>query len=315
MQEESILDPFGTAGRILAKRWDFDLSFEPGILDFLKREKASPGEIWRNHPRLARSIPYGSGVGHLFGGAVVQLIKMQNMRNTPSPELQLEKGRTHVGLGFVDLQQLMEAELISKAGDGPVSWFGFDMNPIAVAKTKLVLAMLDEEVPIVQILQLWFSTVITSAETLVVFSKRLMLLEKDRELLHILRCWRENATLKSKRDRVEYARYILTGEIFLQGARKTTGNPTFFPPPDEPFYQRCEENIFHSVDINNFDYKDSLLTSIEKRFQDNLLKLKKNIKEGLIGVTVSTASISPSNKDPGQDQETRACYDRLVKPP
>ena len=39
MQEESILDPFGTAGRILAKRWDFDLSFEPGILDFLKRRQ------------------------------------------------------------------------------------------------------------------------------------------------------------------------------------------------------------------------------------------------------------------------------------
>ena len=149
-----------------------------------------------------------------------------------------------------------------EAGDGPVSWFGFDMNPIAVAKTKLVLAMLDEEVPIVQILQLWFSTVITSeaAETLVVFSKRLMLLEKDRELLHILRCWRENVhsftaesslkawkpgpkalvplpMLKSKRDRVEYARYILTGEIFLQRARKTTGigNPTFFPSSDKPF--------------------------------------------------------------------------------
>ena len=102
--------------------------------------------------------------------------------------------------------------------------------------------------------------------------------------------------LKSKRDRVEYARYILTGEIFLQGARKTTGNPTFFTPSDQPFYQRCEENIFHSVDINKLDYKDSLLTSTEKRFQDNLLKLKKNIKEGQIRVTVSTASISPSNK-------------------
>ena len=56
MEEESILDPFGTAGRILAKRWDCDLTFEPGIPDFLKREKPSPGEIWRNLPRLARSI-------------------------------------------------------------------------------------------------------------------------------------------------------------------------------------------------------------------------------------------------------------------
>ena len=85
---------------------------------------------------------------------------MQNMRNTPSPETQLEKGKTHVALGFVDLHQLMEAELIGKAGDGPVSWFGFDINPITVAKTKLVLAMLGEEVPLEQILQLWFSTVI-----------------------------------------------------------------------------------------------------------------------------------------------------------
>ena len=102
--------------------------------------------------------------------------------------------------------------------------------------------------------------------------------------------------LKSKRDRVEYARYILTGEIFLQGARKTTGNPTFFPPSDESFYQSSEESIFHSVDINKLDYKDSLLTSIEKRFQDNLLKLKKNIKEGLVRVTVSTASISPPTR-------------------
>ena len=56
LQQESILDPFGTAGRILAKRWDCDLTFEPGIPDFLKREKPSPGEIWRNLPRLARSI-------------------------------------------------------------------------------------------------------------------------------------------------------------------------------------------------------------------------------------------------------------------
>ena len=32
MEEESILDPFGSAGRILAKRWDFDLSYETGIL-------------------------------------------------------------------------------------------------------------------------------------------------------------------------------------------------------------------------------------------------------------------------------------------
>ena len=37
--EESILDGFGTVGKILSKRWDIDVSCEPGILDFLKRRQ------------------------------------------------------------------------------------------------------------------------------------------------------------------------------------------------------------------------------------------------------------------------------------
>ena len=68
----------------------------------------------------------------------------------------LEKGKTYVSLGFVDLQQLMEAEVRGQTECGPgIAWHGYDMNPIAVAKTKLFVAMLKEEVPLVQILQIW----------------------------------------------------------------------------------------------------------------------------------------------------------------
>ena len=164
------------------------------------------------------------------------------MRNTPSPEASLERGKTYISLGFVDLQQLMEADVRGLAESGPgIAWHGYDMNPIAVAKAKLITAMLKEEVPLVQILQIWFSTAIKSdtAKTLSIFSKKLLLSEKHGELQDLLRCWsspstiRTEASLKAwkervgskvllalqllvnKRDRVEYARYILTGQIFL----------------------------------------------------------------------------------------------------
>ena len=181
--EESILDGFGTVGKILSKRWDFDVSCEPGILEFLRKRDTSKGKVWRAHPRLARSIPFGSAF--LSDGTQIQAIKMQNMRNTPSPEAPLERGRTYVSLGFVDLQQLMEAEVKGPAENGrSIAWHGYDMNPVAVAKAKLIVAMLKEEVPLVQILQIWFSTAISSetAKTLAMFSKKLRLSEKHGEL-------------------------------------------------------------------------------------------------------------------------------------
>ena len=49
----------------------------------------------------------------------------------------------------------------SQAADGPAHWYGFDMNPAAVAKTKLVLAMLLYDVPVEQVLQIWFSSCIS----------------------------------------------------------------------------------------------------------------------------------------------------------
>ena len=207
------------------------MNCEPGIYEFLRRRDTSKGKVWRAHPRLARSIPFGSAF--LSDGTQIQAIKMQNMRNTPSPEAPLERGRTYVSLGFVDLQQLMEAEVRGPTETGrSVAWQGYDMNPIAVAKAKLIVAMLKEEVPLVQILQIWFSTAITSetAKTLTIFSKKLRLSEKHGELQALLCCWSNSSSIRTetsskawkerlcpkallpiqllvnKRDRVEYAR-------------------------------------------------------------------------------------------------------------
>ena len=66
---------------------------------------------------MARSIPFGSAF--LSDGTAIQVIKMQNMRNTPSPEASLERGKTYISLGFVDLQQLIEAEVRGPTESGP----------------------------------------------------------------------------------------------------------------------------------------------------------------------------------------------------
>ena len=313
-----ILNSFGPVGSILCMRWSINPSTDPDLLPFLRTEDNPLGEVWRGNPLLARSVLYGTDctTGHM--------VQMQNMRNTPTLKGQLERGETYVSLGFVDLQQLMEAELIGPAEGGPVAWHGFDMNPIAVTKSKLMLAMLEEDVPLEQILQIWFSTCISleASKSLSVFCGKLKALEKDRDSCELLDWWRRasikadesredwnfqrrDATftsiplLRNKRDRVECARYILTGEIFLAGpSQKTTGNPTFYPPPNSNYSNPTNESIYSTVDIaGDFNFEGLLLASIERRFKSNLEQLRKLIKENQVKITLSVATISADNKE------------------
>ena len=62
------------------------------------------------------------------------------------------------------------------------------MNPAAVAKAKLVLAMLTEDIPVDQILQIWFSTCISieAAKSLSVFSRKLSMSEKNKDVCDLL---------------------------------------------------------------------------------------------------------------------------------
>ena len=104
-----ILNSFGTVEEILCKRWDYNVNAEPGILDFLCKDGNTVGRVWRDHPTLAKSLPFGTGIRS--DGTLIHMTKMQNMRNTPSQKLQMERGKTYVSLGFVDLQQVKEANL------------------------------------------------------------------------------------------------------------------------------------------------------------------------------------------------------------
>ena len=319
-----VLNSFGTVEEVLVKRWKCIVAAEPGLLEFLRREGKTLGTVWRDNPKLARSIPYGTGF--LSDGTSVQMLQMQSMRNTPSPKLQLERGETYVSLGFVDLQELMEADMDDPAENGPIAWHGYDMNPIAVGRSKLILAMLEEDAPLDQVLQIWFSTCISSetAKTLAAFCQKLRMSERDKDVGVLLDWWsrvsnsikvkvstdawnegrREGAftsipLLLSKRDRVEYAHYILTGQIFLAGAKDLVGNPTFLPNKhlSLDFTPPKNESIFNTLNISEeLVSEGSLLASIEKRFLYNLANLRKRIKDKEIKISLSVATISADNK-------------------
>ena len=101
-----ILNSFGTVEKILCKRWDFNMNAAPGIMDFLRKDGNTVGRVWRDHPKLTKSIPFGTGIRS--DGTSIHMFKMQNMRNTPSQKLHMERGKTYVSLGFVDLQQVKD---------------------------------------------------------------------------------------------------------------------------------------------------------------------------------------------------------------
>ena len=107
------------------------------------------------------------------------------------------------------------------------------MNPAAVAKARLVC-----DFPVEQILQIWFSSCISleANRSVTFYASMISCWEEDNDIGEVLQWWskayvraewsngRSDAAynniplLLREKDRVEYARYVLTGHIFLMVA-------------------------------------------------------------------------------------------------
>ena len=124
----SLLDRFGSAGMMLIKRWGI---FRPELIEYLK-SKPRVGQVWREYPE-------NSAFEYANDGEVQQF---HSMRNTITPSQELEKGKCYISIGFVDLGQLLEAEITGSEDALPVIWRGYEASSIAVARAKLVLSLL-----------------------------------------------------------------------------------------------------------------------------------------------------------------------------
>ena len=321
-----ILGPFGNVRQMLVKRWKH---INGSLLQYLKSGEAKPGDVYRAHPCLTDPSAMG-GYGELLG-----VKRFQAMRNTSSPPLQLERGRWYVSFGFVDLQQLLEAEVKGPKGAGPVVWTGYEESPMAVARVRLVLAMLQSGVSSNHVLQTWYSASISpeAAKDLQRCCRHLAKTEQGPKVRLLLESWGraslglEEASarwaqhlgssdmmaisqLAHEVDRTDYAHYLFTGQVFVPRSSKLTGNPTFFCLPEVyKNMKKGDENVFHSLDIKSLSYHKSLKITIEKRFTEQLEKLRKSIEEGQLVVTVKVKMLRPGmaeffheiqEKDPAQ---------------
>ena len=309
-----ILDQFGNVGQILLKRWSH---LGPGLLEYLARQKGQVGHVWREHPYLTgkKSGQYGD-----FSTTIsVMSRQYQTMRNHYVPRIQLERGRCYISVGFVDLQQLLEAEVVGPDAAGPAVWRGLEMSQIAVARSRLILAMLVGDMPDEQILQIWYSTCISAhaGRALQNWSQKLAEIEEDVKQKQLFTHWgrasltTEEATVRWRQhlgneplsvigallqrpDRVDYTRYLLTGQIFLHRSMGATGNPTLYClPQGYNRYTKAAENIFNSVDINSLDYRESLKISLEKRFLEQLNAMRTNVIGGKLKIKAKVRLMAP----------------------
>ena len=236
----------------------------------------------------------------------------------------MERGRTYIGVGFVDLQQLLESEVVGCDSAGPAVWRGYEMSQIAVARAKIILRLLEVEAPVDQVLQIWYSSCISEEASLLVQSScaDLVLVEKDPEQKQLFKHWAKSSlgtveatalwlqhleggalalvcgNLCNSTDRVEYARYLLTGKVFLGESDRLTGNLTWFCLPKEYLnFKKDGENIFHSIDVSSLDYTDTLIQTVEATFTHKLLMLRENINSGKLSVQLATKKLAPEMKE------------------
>ncbi|CAB4421641.1 unnamed protein product [Rhizophagus irregularis] len=129
----------------LAKRWG---ELSENLIKFLKSPRKY-GDIFTE--KTKRPYVGDKGVGAL------------SFSNMPKGCISLDQGKTHVAVGFVDLDLLLRARIMQNdhSVEQPNKFIGYEGSIFAVAKTNVIKEMMIVKAPIRSIIEVWFSTVWT----------------------------------------------------------------------------------------------------------------------------------------------------------
>ena len=272
---------------LLIEKNDLVFEYEPNPNDMVKRwgqcddrwidfmQTAKPGDIYEYIP-LAYLKTKDSAQNE-------NIIQYQTIRNFVCTGSVYEFGNTCVSFGFVDFSQLMfGAYKNMELASSKIRYLCFDRCPIIVARAHVILRLLQmENVRTKTILQVWFSTC-WDAQTFKEFKEACSLIIKemnkessdaDIEYFKYIKHWLVSniskkvaiqtwvskktssefiplSNLKMKEDRIQFARYLLTGIIFVDESEISSGNiSSFSMPSDGKKYERLNENLFFAIDI------------------------------------------------------------------
>jgi len=220
-----------------------------------------------------------------------------------------EFGHTYVGLGYVDLWQLMDGTYLN-VDKANLKFYGFDGSELAVARSLVILEMMKAsfgEISSKTILQVWFSSCL-DAQTKTQFTSFLQkhlschssvnnpLLKKYakiwlKRLPHMstedakfdfhMDCDVEDffhplLNLKREGDRLKFMRYLMTGCLFVEEVKAVCGNPTILPceTTDDKWLQDPEP-AFAFINLSSIDLNtESLIGSILNYIKYKLMSFR-----------------------------------------
>eukprot|EP00092_Neocalanus_flemingeri_P007461 GFUD01008057.1.p1 GENE.GFUD01008057.1~~GFUD01008057.1.p1 ORF type:complete len:603 (+),score=99.82 GFUD01008057.1:51-1859(+) len=305
-----VLSSYGSCVQVLTKRWNL---FGPDLIEYLSSEPLV-GDVYRDHPHISCPPDYLESSGWK---------KYQIMRNTAVHPTEMIAGQSYVSVGFVDLQAILAADVIGD--EGAVCWYGYDMSEICVARAKIILElMMSEECNSKDILQIWFSTCMSrkAQRALQKCCQNLHLKENNLKVKKLLKHWSSSLVdaadariqwsqylgtyqlgvipqLKAQSDRVDYAHYLLTGELFMDCEdQNPVGNATMFSlPKDYVHYKKSDENFLTTLSIKMLQYKTSLKRSIEDLHFHRMENARKLVQDRSIVIEVDVKKFDLDNVD------------------
>ena len=113
----------------------------PETLSWYQQAKRKPGSVFVDF----KPVPYDACKLHSYTS---QVVKAEIL--TPAT--------THVAVGFNDLSIFYTARFLEELSkEKPLKWVGFEIAPYSIAKTAIIVAMMEMDADIDHILQVWYS--------------------------------------------------------------------------------------------------------------------------------------------------------------
>ena len=300
------------------------LTIENDQKSFLKRVHTMDRDDWERFERLQmgqvyvrKRTPFGFGKIHHNFGNVAQI--SQNFKD----------GKTHVSVGFADLQELCIG-CFSEDGGLPVRWVGYDQSPFVIAKTMVLIEMLQGSINCdpISVIQVWYSAA-WSHKTLTDFRTALTTVlncfvpscKEEGDVLEFFHCWQQHtitlkmartgwlethsdrpwssdiANWKLKSDQLAMCTYVLTGQLF----KATVGSVVMYALPSGESVIAPNDNVLHIICIFDLlkqrDTKNCLncIDAVTDLLTERVEKLTKRIRSGLLLPSVKLGSVSRKN--------------------
>eukprot|EP01023_Acetabularia_acetabulum_P037052 TRINITY_DN3508_c0_g1_i1.p1 TRINITY_DN3508_c0_g1~~TRINITY_DN3508_c0_g1_i1.p1 ORF type:complete len:1029 (+),score=138.02 TRINITY_DN3508_c0_g1_i1:124-3210(+) len=236
-------------------------------------------------------------------------------------EMELRYGTVHVAVGYVDLGQLLTANICGEQTDPPLQFIGFVQSIYVTAKAAIIANMMGRRVDPKIILQVWYSSG-WSLETLQQFRSTMVTLINDSELeepvKYLLSYWlaipriplkqsqtiwlrlhQEHrclpANILKKQDRMELISYMLTGRLLEceVGSVVMFGNPPYFPPIHEN--ERITWLLREPEIIDTYAEHETIIGTFVQTTLQQINALSELISNQRIIIVLSLRNVTPDD--------------------